>query len=175
MLDLAARAASVTGGHGGGGTPDTNPAGGGGGTHNTYQLPPAVATGQDMYAANAAQANQALNDFYAQYQYGASVGRNLFIPAYGSGIDNVPYDQIAKLHKGERVLTAEQNHYYPPANVGGRQSAGNSMTFNIDARGATMRPDEFKSIIQQEVKPLIVRGQVETLNIITENERKAMN
>lgn len=111
LQGLAARSASVTGGaHGGGdGSIITNPSGGGGGTHSTYILPPAISTGQDILAVRQAQANQALSDFYAQYQVGKQVGRQ-FIPAFASGIDRVPRDLIAMLHQGERVVRAVDNH-----------------------------------------------------------------
>ncbi|KTT57142.1 hypothetical protein SB7C_12175, partial [Staphylococcus epidermidis] len=60
--------------------------------------------------------------------------------SHASGISNVPYNgYLARLHKGERVLTPEDNETY---NKGG--SAGGSYSFgDIHIHGASGNPEEF--------------------------------
>lgn len=52
----------------------------------------------------------ALNDSIAPLQSIAGIGTTL--PSFASGIDYVPQPMIAKLHTGERVLTAVENRRY---------------------------------------------------------------
>ena len=46
------------------------------------------------------------------------------IQGYRLGSSYIPYDMIAKLHEGERVLTAEQNKKYNENNLDSISSTG---------------------------------------------------
>jgi hypothetical protein len=51
--------------------------------------------------------------------------RGLF--GFAGGIDNVPYDMVARIHQGERVLTADENRAFSSGMMGG----GGDVTVNI--------------------------------------------
>ena len=53
------------------------------------------------------------------------IANNVDLPQFKVGIDNVPYDMAAIIHKGERVLTAEENKRY------GQNTSTINATFNI--------------------------------------------
>ena len=45
-----------------------------------------------------------------------------FLPSFDVGTDYVPYDMVAKVHQGERILTAEENMAY---------QKGSGVTMNV--------------------------------------------
>lgn len=59
-----------------------------------------------------------------------------FLPSFDVGTDYVPYDMVAKIHKGERVLTAEENAAYM---AGGGGVTMNVYTPNADSFRASDR------------------------------------
>jgi TP901 family phage tail tape measure protein len=60
---------------------------------------------------------------------GYSIGGKVKLPSFASGINNVPYDMIAQIHKGERITPASQNNgtmgstYNITVNAGSNASA----------------------------------------------------
>jgi hypothetical protein len=71
---------------------------------------------------------------------------NYKLPSYDVGSPYIPEDQIAQLHKGERVLTAEQNKNF---------SSSGPVTNNITINGADKDPKQ----IAQEVMIQLERIQ----------------
>lgn len=59
-----------------------------------------------------------------------------FLPSFDRGIDYVPYDMVAKIHQGERVLTEEENR----SGTWGRGVSidASGAVFNITGPGVTM-------------------------------------
>lgn len=59
-----------------------------------------------------------------------------FLPSFDVGTDYVPYDMVAKIHKGERILTADENAAY---------MAGGGVTMNV----YTPNADSFRASDRQ--------------------------
>lgn len=78
------------------------------------------------------------------------------VPKYASGTDYVPRDQLALVHKGERIIPASMNR------AGAGSAPVINVTNNIDARGATS--DVIKALPEvmrrnnEAVKADIIRG-----------------
>ena len=71
---------------------------------------------------------------------------NYQLPSYDVGSPYIPEDQIAQLHKGERVLTAQENKNF---------SASGPITNNITINGA----DKNAKQIAREVMVELERAQ----------------
>jgi hypothetical protein len=71
---------------------------------------------------------------------------NYKLPSYEVGSPYIPEDQIAQLHKGERVLTAQENKNF---------SSSGPVTNNITINGADKDPKQ----IAQEVMLQLERMQ----------------
>lgn len=52
---------------------------------------------------------RAIGGLIQKFANGGMSNLNYNMPSYKSGIDYIPHDQIAQLHKGERVITAQDN------------------------------------------------------------------
>jgi TP901 family phage tail tape measure protein len=52
---------------------------------------------------------RAIGGLIQKFANGGTSNLNYNMPSYKSGIDYIPHDQIAQLHKGERVITAQDN------------------------------------------------------------------
>ena len=75
----------------------------------------------------------------------ASVSTNN-LPGHKDGLDYVPYDNyVARLHKGERVLTAKENKDYMNGNINNKLATQNN-TFNFYPQ--TMTEAEMKKIFE---------------------------
>jgi TP901 family phage tail tape measure protein len=68
-----------------------------------------------------------------KFANGGMVGNQYSIPSYNTGIDYVPADTLAMIHKGERVLTAEDNKKY---------SQGTTINNNIVINGTDLNKKE---------------------------------
>jgi TP901 family phage tail tape measure protein len=68
-----------------------------------------------------------------KFANGGMVGNQYSIPSYNTGIDYVPADTLAMIHKGERVLTAEDNKKY---------SEGTTINNNIVINGTDLNKKE---------------------------------
>ena len=73
------------------------------------------------------------------------------IPSYAVGTDFVPYDMLAQIHKGERIIPASQN------NGGGGGGQQTSNVFNVDMRGASV-----EAVARLETLVNKVNGSIET-------------
>jgi hypothetical protein len=69
-------------------------------------------------------------------------GANYKLPSYDVGIGYVPEDQIAQLHKGERVLTAEENKNF---------STSGPITNNIYINGSDLNKKEIAEAVMVEL------------------------
>lgn len=77
-----------------------------------------------------------------------------------SGLDSVPYDGYsARLHKGERVLTARENREYSEGNGGGNGTGGGVV---ITGNNFTVREDADIHRIAFELAKLIEQEMVQT-------------
>lgn len=92
----------------------------------------------DMAAqALAAQLNKYLfGDIFSGGSNSGALGSILstFLPSFDKGTDYVPRDMVAKIHRGERILTAEENR----RGVGGLYLDASGATFHIQGPGVTM-------------------------------------
>lgn len=107
----------------------------------------AMTTGQDssrlqrpMTATNLIQSGGGLRQ-QAQYYNGLAMGPLAgAIPSYARGSAFIPRDQYAFLHRGERVVPADDNQPLPGASLGSRSSGGDSpvpmQVTNISIPGA---------------------------------------
>ncbi len=56
----------------------------------------------------------------------SNAAQAVVLPGHKDGLDYVPYDNyVARLHKGERVLTAEENKRYTNGNINNKLAANN--------------------------------------------------
>jgi TP901 family phage tail tape measure protein len=69
-------------------------------------------------------------------------GANYKLPSYDVGIGYVPEDQIAQLHKGERVLTAEENKNF---------TTSGDITNNIYINGSDLNKKEIAEAVMVEL------------------------
>jgi hypothetical protein len=51
------------------------------------------------------------------------------LPSYDVGTNYVPYDQIAQIHKGERILTADENRHF--TKTFGKKNTANNNNYDI--------------------------------------------
>lgn len=72
----------------------------------------------------------------------------LFGPGFATGIESVPYDMNARIHKGEMIIPAQQ------AATMRRAGSGGSVSYNIDARGAERGVEEKIRGVLLEVQKL---------------------
>jgi TP901 family phage tail tape measure protein len=102
--------------------------------------------GAAAYASTAAIpiVGPALAPAAAAQAYAAIMAFNA-MPSYDVGIDNIPFDQVAKVHKGERVMTAGENETFTKAirgmtgtNENGSTSSSGGGDTHLHFHGAVM-------------------------------------
>lgn len=71
------------------------------------------------------------------------------MPSFAVGIDYVPHDMIAQIHKGERIVPASEN--------GAAASQPSGPVFNVDMRGASV-----EAVARLEALVRQVNGSIET-------------
>jgi len=87
--------------------------------------------------------------------------------SFATGIQNVPYDMNARLHKGEAVIPASQ--------VDNMGSGGGGMVVNIDARGAEQGVEDKIRQVMQQVNQLRADTPKIALNVVSDQSRRNPN
>ena len=73
------------------------------------------------------------------------------IPKFENGINNVPADMLAKLHKNEAVIPANMNPFNPNATKYDNNTSS-QYNINVTLNGADMQPGDVASAISREMK-----------------------
>ena len=96
---------------------------------------------------NAATTANFANGGYVNPSYSA----NLSIPKFENGINMVPADMLALLHKNEAVIPAVMNPFNPNANAYDMKS-GSEYNINVTLNGSNLTPDDVAKAISREMQ-----------------------
>ena len=80
-----------------------------------------------------------------------SYSANLSIPKFENGINMVPADMLALLHKNEAVIPAVMNPFNPNAN-GYDMKSGSEYNINVTLNGSNLTPDDVAKAISREMQ-----------------------
>ena len=80
-----------------------------------------------------------------------SYSANLSIPKFENGINMVPADMLALLHKDEAVIPAVMNPFNPNAN-GYDMKSGSEYNINVTLNGNNLSPDDVARAISREMQ-----------------------
>ena len=80
-----------------------------------------------------------------------SYSANLSIPKFENGINMVPADMLALLHKNEAVIPAVMNPFNPNAN-GYDIKSGSEYNINVTLNGSNLTPDDVAKAISREMQ-----------------------
>ena len=80
-----------------------------------------------------------------------SYSANLSIPKFEDGINMVPADMLALLHKNEAVIPAVMNPFNPNAN-GYDIKSGSEYNINVTLNGSNLTPDDVAKAISREMQ-----------------------
>ena len=80
-----------------------------------------------------------------------SYSANLSIPKFENGVNMVPADMLALLHKNEAVIPAVMNPFNPNAN-GYDMKSGSEYNINVTLNGSNLTPDDVAKAISREMQ-----------------------
>ena len=116
-------------------------------SRNPFNIMAPAGLGLPTYVANKDIEN--IRDSYGYYKYTESLKQA--IPKFENGINNVPADMLAQLHKNEAVLPANMNPFNPNAN---KYNTNSSSMYNINVtlNGADMSADDVANAIERKMR-----------------------
>ena len=82
---------------------------------------------------------------------GGYVGKRYNIPKFENGINMVPANMLAMLHKNEAVVPANMNPFNPNANAYDIKS-GSEYNINVTLNGSSLTPDDVAKAISREMQ-----------------------
>jgi outer membrane protein OmpA-like peptidoglycan-associated protein len=80
-----------------------------------------------------------------------SYSANMSVPKFENGINMVPADMLAMLHKNEAVVPANMNPFNPNANAYDIKS-GSEYNINVTLNGSNLSPDDVAKAISREMQ-----------------------
>jgi TP901 family phage tail tape measure protein len=80
-----------------------------------------------------------------------SYSANMSIPKFENGINMVPADMLAMIHKNEAVIPANMNPFNPNANAYDIKS-GSEYNINVTLNGSNLSPDDVAKAISREMQ-----------------------
>jgi TP901 family phage tail tape measure protein len=92
-----------------------------------------------------------VNKFAAGGYINPSYSANMSIPKFENGINMVPADMLAMIHKNEAVIPANMNPFNPNANAYDIKS-GSEYNINVTLNGSNLSPDDVAKAISREMQ-----------------------
>ena len=78
-----------------------------------------------------------------------SMRSKMKLPKFKNGINSVPVDMLAQLHKNEAVIPANMNPFNPNAN---NATMGGSYTINVTLNGSNLDANDVANAISTKMK-----------------------